>query len=889
MLLGVFGLASVLLIGLVGRGFAEEDREWWARLGAWLIAGAVGWFVLFAASIYGPFAIMLTRSWIASLSLAWITSTVAGVLLGKSKATGGQGTHRWLNLLTEVTPYVFLVGLLLALSYGIHVGLINWLDLDSLDSAEQVSISGPSFLHYAQTLNRMLDVQQPNWTPLLLLLALTLLLAWRLDINLFSFHMFYRNRLVRCYLGASNSQRQAHPFTGFDPDDNVKLTDLLPRPFHIVNTAINLTQVNNLAWQERKAASFVLTRTYCGYQLPASGPGEAAKLGYQRTDDYLKPKGWLSLGQAMTISGAAVSPNQGYHSSKAVAFLLTVFNVRLGWWMQNPAKRRAWGAPGPRFGLKYLLSEVFGLADENTDFVYLSDGGHFENLGIYELVRRQCRFIIAVDAGMDSKFNFQDLGNAVRKCQVDFGVRIDIDPKASIPMPATGKSLYHCAVGRIHYEEADAKAISGFLLYIKPSLTGEEPVDILQYALAHPEFPHQSTADQWFDESQFEAYRKLGHHIATTVLETRAVEAQPGQPRALLDLFIDLSRRWYRPSARVEANFTKHAERLARLQDTMREQTNLHFLDAQIFREWDYLMHGGQSQVDTSLWLPEDAEELRAGFYFCVNLLELMQDVFIDLNLDAEWQHPDNRGWMNLFKHFAWAGMLRATYAVVCSNFGARFQRFCDVRLGLSKGEVEIDQAIKRDVGTGDALRNWTDARVKAAELNFVEAEMIYRFENPEAAQPDGAPRFDQLHRIRLVVPGIRRGRGKPADSNWKSELDRLLPDPGSPARHWARPRGPEEALPGELRRAENRQGCARREAHRVPVLFDQGQQVSLPSPRAPARTGDVPAIPASRLGCLPRPHQASAELSATDLTPNVCALKKTAMVYTGPRTRVLS
>ncbi len=774
-LLGVFGLASILLIGLVGREFAEEDREWWSRLGAWLIAGAAGWFVLCAASIYGPFAIMYTQDWMmTSLSLAWVVSTVAGVLAGRSRATGGSDTKRSVNLLTAVAPYLFVVGLLLALSFGIHVGLIHWMGLDSqgpLGSEEQLAMSG-SFLHYVRTLSLIVQTQPSNWIPVLLLSALILLLIWRLDINLFSFHMFYRNRLVRCYLGASNPQRDAHPFTGLDPDDNVKLTELPRRPFHILNTAINLTKVNNLAWQERKAASFVLTREYCGYDLPASGPGEPAKPGYQRSDSYLKARGWLSLGQAMTISGAAVSPNQGYHSSKAIAFLLAVFNVRLGWWMQNPAKGRAWAKPGPRFGLRYLLSEVFGLADENSDFVYLSDGGHFENLGIYELVRRQCRFVIAVDAGMDSKFHFQDLGNAVRKCQVDFGVRIDIDPKASIPVPATGKSLYHCAVGRIHYEDADPKAISGFLLYIKPSLSGEEPADIMQYALAHPEFPHQSTADQWFDESQFEAYRKLGHYIATTVLEKRTVEPQPGRPSALLDLFIDLSRRWYRPSARVEANFTKHAERLARLQDTIREQKILHFLDGQIFHEWDYLMRGGQSEVDTSLWLPQDAQELRAGFYFCLNLLELMQDVYIDLNLDAEYQHPDNRGWMNLFKHFAWAGMLRATYAVVCSNFGARFQRFCDVRLGLSRGEVEIDPAVKRSVGTGDALRNWTDRQIKETEINFVEAELIYRFENPEApARPAGAPRFDKLHRVRLVVPGIRRGRGQPADSSSKSDL----------------------------------------------------------------------------------------------------------------------
>ena len=775
-LLSVFGLASILLIGLAGREFAEEDREWWSRLGAWLIAGAAGWFVLCAASIYGPFAILLAHGWIKGLSLAWIMSTVGGVLLGQSKATGGQSTSKWLNLAAEVAPYIFVAGLLLALSFGIHVGLIEWFDPDeknaALRVAEQLALSGPSFAYYAQALNAILVTRPPTWMPVLLLFALIALLAWRLDINLFSFHMFYRNRLVRSYLGASNPQRNAHPFTGFDPDDNVRLTDLPVRPFHIVNTAINLTKVNNLAWQERKAASFVLTRTYCGYELQATGPDDPGKRGYQPTAGYLNSRGWLSLGQALTISGAAVSPNQGYHSSKAVAFLLTVFNVRLGWWMQNPGKPGAWATPGPRLGLKYLLSEVFGLADENTEFVYLSDGGHFENLGIYELVRRRCRFIIAIDAGMDPKFGFEDLGNAVRKCQVDFGVRIDIDTKASVPAQGTGKSLYHCGVGRIHYEETDPNAISGFLLYIKPSLTGNEPVDIMQYAAVHPEFPHQTTSDQWFDESQFEAYRKLGYYIATTVLEKPAVEPRPGQQRPLLELFVDLSRRWYRPSVRVEAYFTKHAERLMHLQDTLREQKVLSFLDGQIFPEWDYLMHGGRPEVDTSLWLPDTPDELRAGFYFCLNLLELMQDVYLDLNLDEEWQHPDNRGWMNLFKHFAWAGMLRATYAVVRSNFGARFQRFCDVRLELPEGTIEIVKAISRNAGTGAELKAWTDLRVKDGDINFVEGDMIYKVENPEPpAQPAAAPRFDKLHVIGLVIPEIRRGKDKPVDPNAKSAL----------------------------------------------------------------------------------------------------------------------
>jgi predicted acylesterase/phospholipase RssA len=766
-LLSVFGLATIMLVGLAGRAFEEEDREWWSRLGAWLIAVSVGWLALCAAAIYGPYAVIFGENWIKSLGWAWIVSTVTCVVLGKSKLTGGPDTSKWLNIAIQVTPYIFVAGLLIALSYGIHTGLIALFQPAHANSGQ--------FLQYVQVLDDILSSQPSSWIPVLGLFAIAALLVLRLDINLFSFHMFYRNRLVRCYLGASNADRRAHPFTGFDPEDNVKLTDLPPRPFHIVNAAINLTKVNNLAWQERKAGSFVFTRLYCGYSLPASGAGEIDRNGYQLASAFLstqKPKAWISLGQALTISGAAASPNQGYHSSKAVAFLLTAFNVRLGWWMQNPAKPGAWGKPGPRFGLWYLLSEVFGLADEDTQYVYLSDGGHFDNLGIYELVRRRCRFIIAVDAGMDREFGFEDLGNAVRKCQVDFGVRIDIDTKASIPDPGTGRSLYHCGVGRIHYEDANPNAVSGFLLYIKPSLTGNEPVDIMQYAAVHPEFPHQSTADQWFDESQFEAYRKLGHYTSTTVLEKSAVEPQPGQQRPLLDLFVDLSRRWYRPSARIEANFTKHAERLMRLQDTMREQEILSFLDGQIFPEWDYLMHGGQHEIDTSLWLPVKMEELRAGFYFSLNLLELMQDIYLDLNLDEEWEHPDNRGWMNLFKHFSWVGMLRATYGVVRSNFGARFQRFCDVHLALPEGTIEISRGIERKVAIGAELKAWTAQRVKDGDVNFVEADKIYEFENPEPpAKPAAAPRFDKLHSIRLVFSGIRRGKDEPAEPDARSEL----------------------------------------------------------------------------------------------------------------------
>ena len=226
------------------------------------------------------------------------------------------------------------------------------------------------------------------------------------------------------------------------------------------------------------------------------------------------------MGSAMSISGAAASPNMGYHSSPALTFLMTVFNVRLGHWSPNPANENNWAKHGPTFGGTYLLKELFGETEYTSPFVYLSDGGHFENLGLYELVRRRCACIVAIDAGQDGNSQFDDLGNAIRKCYADFGVVIDIHTNDL-------KSGYS-VVGHITYPDAPL----GTLIYIKPRLTGSEPADLLNYKCTHPGFPHESTSDQWFDESQFESYRKLGHWIARAVLEAPLLEARQRQAMA---------------------------------------------------------------------------------------------------------------------------------------------------------------------------------------------------------------------------------------------------------------------------------------------------------------------------------------------------------------------
>jgi hypothetical protein len=242
----------------------------------------------------------------------------------------------------------------------------------------------------------------------------------------------------------------------------------------------------------------------------------------------------------MAISGAAASPNMGYHSSPSITLLLALFNVRLGWWLGNPgeAGEESYRSDGPKWAAKPLFYEAFGQTTDQSRYVYLSDGGHFENLGLYEMVRRRCRFIVVIDAGCDPKFAFEDLGNAVRKIYIDLGIRIQfrgLQALCNHPDAADGsrETIPYYAVGSIDYKDADggAPADDGHILYIKPAYHGTEGAGIRSYATAHRTFPHESTADQWFTESQFESYRSLGLDVANTILGDAAV-------RAILESFL---------------------------------------------------------------------------------------------------------------------------------------------------------------------------------------------------------------------------------------------------------------------------------------------------------------------------------------------------------------
>jgi predicted acylesterase/phospholipase RssA len=533
-------IAGIIHIGLMGRGMSDAHREWWGRLGGWLLLFAFLWLGLFLIAIYFPPALGQLFAWeqnhghhtTVSAVLLWILSTAYGVFFGKSGKTNkwnpdASPTKKVLALAAKLTPYIFILGLLLGLSIFASFAA-NW-----AKGLAWPTLAMPSDLDF--------EISVPLLG--LIFFGAAVFVSWRVDINEFSIHYLYRNRLVRCYLGATVAKRNAQPFTGFSEADNFPLGDLkIPagsidpkdgRPLPILNTSLNVVRGKELALQTRKARSFALTPIHGGFTRPLQDTRDW-DAAYAPTEKLAcKLPGFrhgVTMGTAVAISGAAASPNMGSYSDPGLGFLMTLFDVRLGWWIGNP-RGKGWQNGSPRVGFACLLQELLGSTNDDSKYVYLSDGGHFENLAVYELVRRRCRLIIACDASCDSEYAFGDLHNAAERCRTDFGVEIvlsdlqDIAPKASPDDPGAARSVAHFAVGKIHYNP-DLPGEDGTIIYLKPALVESDPCDVLAYARKDKAFPHDTTANQWFDEDHFENYRKLGEVSATAATEKIAAAIQ---------------------------------------------------------------------------------------------------------------------------------------------------------------------------------------------------------------------------------------------------------------------------------------------------------------------------------------------------------------------------
>lgn len=660
----VFLLGATLYIGLSSESprVDDEDREWWARLSAWVLIVVLGWSVFTTLVIFGPLVLLRAPSWLAPLGGI---SGVLAALAGRSAKTGVPKSARKeepaksgilsaiMGKLLPLLALIFVAFIVVTISLattGIFQQVASrlpgsfgpWLSNSLVDSDTYLKaiyslVPGKDYFE-RNALAHMRVLHLTSFLFVLVLLGvfygLSSLLSRWMNLNIFSLHAGYRNRLIRAFLGASrpDHERKPNPFTGFDPADNVSMHELRPglfdeddfpeavalasallnnggpavpgnnpqvvaisryldshgflqtlksipdpgcfsirllaalrkdlnaalqdpelhkhfpiigptqgdsekspnhiysnrdvleqafgawiKPFPtkenyrlmpIINTTLNLVGGDNLAWQQRKAEPFSVSPLYSG----------CFRLGYRDSRFYGgRDTGGISIGTAAAISGAAASSNMGYYTTSPVlSLVLTFFNVRLGWWLGNPgtAGNDTFHLRAPKSSVAPILDEALGLTDDENEYVYLTDGGHFENLGLYEMVLRRCHVIVVSDAAADGDYRFSDLGNAIRKVRIDLGIPIEF---TAMPIfrfePGETKRGLYWAVGKIRYSCIDGAVDDGVLLYIKPAIYGEEPRDVLEYQKSHPTFPHQSTADQFFDEPQFESYRILGSHV----------------------------------------------------------------------------------------------------------------------------------------------------------------------------------------------------------------------------------------------------------------------------------------------------------------------------------------------------------------------------------------
>jgi hypothetical protein len=353
--------------------------------------------------------------------------------------------------------------------------------------------------------------------------------AFFINPNATSLHRLYRDRLSKAFLFdlGPKSCDDRDDLYAYEPELHAINTTLCPYP--VINTALNIQGSRHANRRGRNADFFDFT--------PLAIGSEAT--GYVATGLLAADEAVPDLGSAMAISGAAISSNMGAQTVRPLAFTLALLNLRLGFWIRNPKivatlssrvrRLLAWFVDRP---IVLLFREMFSQIDENSATIYLTDGGHLENLGIYALMKRKCKVIIAIDGEADRKMRFSSLLALERYARIDLGATMNLpwepirDHARKIdeiferaetdgtPIPC--ELGPHCAAAEIKFSHNEDE--TAILLYVKASISGDEEDYILDYRRRHPAFPHETTNDQFFDEEQLEVYRALGFHIMKGLL-----------------------------------------------------------------------------------------------------------------------------------------------------------------------------------------------------------------------------------------------------------------------------------------------------------------------------------------------------------------------------------
>jgi hypothetical protein len=438
-------------------------------------------------------------------------STLYGILIGIWQYVKAQKKDNSSGMLSDILIYLAAIGLI----YGLMILAYNWSGL---------------FFENAEKNDNL------NWMSFIFFIAVTFVFGFFVNLNLIGPHRIWRDRLMEAFMPDKNAveENKWKPATHADSALMEKMcNENNPRPYHIINTNIILGKSKQVKFNGRGGDNFIISPFYCGSEAT----------GWRTTETFQKKNGrGITLATAMATSAAALNPDAGVSGAgltrnTMISTILSLLNLRLGYWTGNP--RKDVFAMPPNFFIPGIKAEILRNGFKETDSkILLSDGGHFENLAIYELIRRKLKLIILSDGGADAGFNFDDLANAVEKVRVDFGAKImfrrkdeqnqteDFGPNGMLFDSSRSNEFekkYQIAergfaIADIIYNDGS----KGILLYLKLVMVHELTTDVYSYKGINPTFPHQSTADQFFDEKQFEAYRELGYTVTWKMMDSVA-------------------------------------------------------------------------------------------------------------------------------------------------------------------------------------------------------------------------------------------------------------------------------------------------------------------------------------------------------------------------------
>jgi len=513
LILAGYAASIVLLSGLTGsrsRGEGDDGSE----LAAWLFMYGLGWLGLAIIAVYAPswtYASVSRTFWTTQLALAsGMALVVAGLLVAhaQQKRTGRILHAAWVAVVPHLAGYVFLFLLLVVVATALDLIILSndggtwWTVVESSAARRFVSVSAVTTL---------------------LCVAIGLSLATRIDVNEVGVAALMRDRLTRCFLGATRHAFGPHAVEPGRADsrlvDAILPDGTMAGPLHLFNAALVLGSGGGAG----NVAPFEASPLYVGSHYRSEAPdGTADAVSAESTTSYAR--GQFSIGQAMAASGLAEGPTDAPRSP-LVAFLLTAFGLRLSWWLPRPGL-------AARFNLLPAFSELFGGVSRQSRHLLIGDGGRFDNLGAYQLIKRRCRVVVVVDAERDARFEFGGLMSLIRICKADLGAQVDVDIRAMMPKDASPWSEQRHAVGTVSYSDGTTTS----LVYLKAAMTGDEPTVVRGYRASHPAFPQETVGHQLDSEDQFDAYRHLGFDVTSDAFQTALAKVPAASARDFVPL-----------------------------------------------------------------------------------------------------------------------------------------------------------------------------------------------------------------------------------------------------------------------------------------------------------------------------------------------------------------